>query len=149
MNSKISHTISRKPLLAMIALSAILAAPAAFAQSQQTQEDVEREAVQAQEKMDRAATEQSATGASAQSAESSTAAGEQRQQGWNDVDTDQDGTISKQESSVNAGLSQIFDQADGDQNGQLTQDEYKSFVSKNYGDAQSQQPQQTQPEQER
>ncbi|MEP6908618.1 MAG: EF-hand domain-containing protein, partial [Pseudoxanthomonas sp.] len=51
------------------------------------------------------------------------------------VDADKDGAISKQEASSNAGLSQVFDQADGNADGKLTADEYKAFVSKNYGDA--------------
>ncbi|MFO3707063.1 EF-hand domain-containing protein [Xanthomonas codiaei] len=54
-------------------------------------------------------------------------------QTWASVDTDSDGAISKQEAQVNAGLAQIFDQADGDTDGKLTPDEYKAFVAKQQG----------------
>ena len=58
-------------------------------------------------------------------------------QTWASVDTDSDGAISKQEAQVNAGLAQIFDQADGDANGKLTPDEYKAFVAKQQAGASS------------
>jgi len=58
-------------------------------------------------------------------------------QTWASVDTDSDGAISKQEAQVNAGLAQIFDQADGDANGKLTPDEYKAFVAKQQAGANS------------
>jgi len=75
----------------------------------------------------------------AQSAQSGAA---QPQQGgggqtWASVDTDSDGAISKQEAQVNAGLSQIFDQADGNADGKLTPDEYKAFVAKQQDGANS------------
>lgn len=54
-------------------------------------------------------------------------------QTWASVDTDSDGAISKQEAQVNAGLAQIFDQADGNTDGKLTPDEYKAFVAKQQG----------------
>jgi len=58
-------------------------------------------------------------------------------QTWASVDTDSDGAISKQEAQVNAGLSQIFDQADTDANGKLTPEEYKAFVAKQQSGANS------------
>ena len=66
--------------------------------------------------------------------EQATSAASSGKQGWDDVDMDKDGAISKQEASANAGLSQVFDQADGNADGKLTADEYKAFVSKNYDD---------------
>jgi hypothetical protein len=60
----------------------------------------------------------------------------QAKQGWADVDTNADGNISKEEAAANPGLSQVFDQADANADGSLTPDEYKAFVSKNYGDQQ-------------
>jgi hypothetical protein len=124
---------NRKPLIGLIALSAALAMPMAFAQSEteetappQTEQTTPTEA---------AAPTESATGASVQSAEQDAgAASSDAKQGWDDVDTDKDGAISKQEASSNAGLSQIFDQADADTDGKLTPEEYKAFVSKNYGE---------------
>lgn len=115
---------TRTPLIALAALSAALAMPLAFAQ-----EKTEDAATQTQP------TEQAATGSSTQAPTQSTqSAGAQGQQGWADVDTDGDGSITKQEATANAGLSQVFDQADGDADGKLTADEYKAFVSKNYDD---------------
>lgn len=111
-------TMNRKPLLTMIALGAALAAPA-FAQ--QVQQDPQADAAAAP-----------AAGAQASPAPGASAGG-QGQQGWNDLDTDKDGAISKAESAANPGLSQIFGQADGDGDGKLTQEEYKAFVVKNYG----------------
>ena len=56
-------------------------------------------------------------------------------QGWDDVDTNKDGNISKDEAASNPGLSQVFGQADGNADGSLTKEEYKAFVSKNYGES--------------
>lgn len=118
---------NRKPLIGLIALSAALAMPMAFAQSE-TEEAAPPQAEQS-------TPTESATGASVQSTEQTTgAASSDAKQGWADVDTDKDGAISKQEASSNAGLSQVFDQADADADGKLTAEEYKAFVSKNYGD---------------
>jgi hypothetical protein len=111
-------TMNRKPLLTMIALGAAFAAPA-FAQ--QVQQDPQADAAAA------------APATGAQTPSSAAASGGQGQQGWNDLDTDKDGAISKAESAANPGLSQIFSQADGDADGKLTQEEYKAFVVKNYG----------------
>lgn len=127
---------NRKPLIGVIALTAALAMPLAFAQSP-TEESA---ATQAQSQVDETtqdAATQDATGSAQQSATQSS--GSAGQQGWADLDTDGDGMISKQESAANAGLSQIFDQADGDADGSLTQDEYKSFVEKSYGEPKPQQ----------
>jgi Ni/Co efflux regulator RcnB len=141
---------SRKPLIAMITLSAALAMPMAFAQSDTTDQQAVGQAAQ-QEQIDAAqdaatttdstdATDptmggQSATGAATQSTQQAT--GSAGQQGWEQVDTDGDGSISKQEAGANAGLSQVFDQADADADGMLTTDEYKSFVDQNYGEPSS------------
>jgi hypothetical protein len=130
---------NRKPLIGLIALSAALAMPMAFAQSEteetatpQTEQPAPTEATTPTEA---APPTESATGASVQSTEQDTsAASSGAKQGWADVDTDKDGAISKQEASSNAGLSQVFDQADADTDGKLTPEEYKAFVSKNYGD---------------
>lgn len=124
---------NRKPLIGLIALSAALAMPMAFAQSE-TEEAAPPQASQPTPTEATTPTE-SATGASVQSAEqTNAAASNDAKQGWADVDVDKDGAISKQEASSNAGLSQVFDQADADTDGKLTPEEYKAFVSKNYGD---------------
>lgn len=150
----------RNAFITLIAMAAAAATPLAFAQnsSMTTQDDVQQSAMQQQSQVEaqsrtmdqqRDAASQQATGAATQSAQQSGASSGQGQQGWADVDTDGNGTISKQEATANAGLTQIFDQADADTNGELTPDEYKSFISKNYGGAAGgaagQQPQQAQP----
>jgi hypothetical protein len=111
-------TMNRKPLLTMIALGAAFAAPA-FAQ--QMQQDPQPDPAAA------------APATGAQTPSSAGASNGQGQQGWDDLDTDKDGAISKAESAANPGLSQIFSQADSDGDGKLTQEEYKAFVVKNYG----------------
>ena len=119
---------NRKPLIALVALSAALAMPLAFAQ-----EKTEDAAAQAQTQQSEPTAEQ-ATGSTTQSPTQSTQSATQGKQGWADVDTDGDGAISKQEAATNAGLSQVFDQADANADGSLSADEYKAFVSKNYGE---------------
>jgi hypothetical protein len=60
------------------------------------------------------------------------AAGAQQEQGtsWADLDTDGNGTLSKQEADSHPGLASVFTQADADGDGQLTADEYRAFVEK-------------------
>ena len=108
---------TRKPLIALAALSAALAMPLAFAQ-----EKTEDAAAQAQTQQSEPTAEQ-ATGSTTQSPTQSTQSATQGKQGWADVDTDGDGAISKQEATANAGLSQVFDQADANADGSLSADE--------------------------
>lgn len=110
---------NRTPLIGTAAILAAALALPAFAQDAQGDA-----ATQAQP-----ATSASATG---QPTQSSASGGGQT---WADVDTDSDGAISKQEAQVNAGLSQIFSQADADHNDKLTPDEYKAYVAKQQGGA--------------
>ena len=170
------NTTNRKPLIAMIALSAALAAPLAFAQVDPTATPpTEAASVQAQETdvaaarqaasdvaqdagedsmqappaaaaqaedatgsdvaADAAATgsapsDAAATGAAMQGVQQG--AGTAGQQGWEELDTDRDGSISREEAAGNAGLTQIFDNADTDADGVLTAEEYRSFVNTNY-----------------
>lgn len=119
---------NRKPLIGIFALAAALAVPAAFAQSAQDAQDPQPQRTQQTDP-----TEQ-ATGSTEQEAMRADTASSQRQQGWADLDSNGDGAISREEAAANAGLSEIFSQADADADGSLTQDEYKSFVEKNYGE---------------
>lgn len=133
-----------KPAIALLALSAALAMPAAFAQDataaqQQTptaatsdQSQAADATAQAQPTQEQTQPTDPAVGAATQPAGQADASG--AKQGWDDVDTNKDGNISKDEASANPGLSQVFGQADGNADGSLTKDEYKAFVSKNYGE---------------
>ena len=103
---------ARKPLFGLIALSAALAMPVAFAQeADATAQD---------------ATTQDPTTAAPEAA----AQAESRPLTWADLDVDGNGTLSKQEAGNVQSLAQVFDEADADQDGQLTPDEYKAFVAK-------------------
>lgn len=105
----------RKPLIAALALTAALSAPLAFAQSPAASPTGDAAAP--------------ATSAQPTGAESAATAAPQKKS-WADVDGDKDGNLSKNEASAVPALSQVFDQADADANGQLTPDEYKNYVAK-------------------
>lgn len=125
---------NRKPLIALlVAAGSILSLPAMAQSAAQTN------AAAAQQD---AATAQAAAAQSAQAADQASQAAAQASaqangggQTWASIDTDGNGTISKAESQVNAGLAQVFDQADTDKNGELTADEYKAFVQAQQGAA--------------
>lgn len=123
--------ISRKPLIALVALGAAFAAPLAFAQSEPTTGTQDPAASsQYPTSQDPASSTQDAATQAPPGAQTAPAT-EPKQMTWADVDTDKSGTISKTESSQLASLAQVFDDADGDKNGELTPDEYKAFVAKN------------------
>ncbi|HJR73714.1 MAG TPA: EF-hand domain-containing protein [Luteimonas sp.] len=102
----------------LLALTAALAAPAAFAQSS-------------------TGTPSPTTAADQQTAPPDAAAAPAASQGkaktWADVDSDKDGKISKSESASEPAVGQIFDQADSNKDGSLTTDEYKAYVAKANG----------------
>ena len=101
---------ARKPLFAMIALGAALALPVAFAQDATSATPAPQEP----------------TAAPTQPAP----AAEQKPLTWADLDVDGNGTLSKSEAGGLPSLAQVFDDADSDKDGELTPDEYKSFVAK-------------------
>jgi hypothetical protein len=49
---------------------------------------------------------------------------------WSDVDLDKDGKLTKTEAAAVPSLGKVFDQADGNADGALTTEEYKSYVAK-------------------
>ncbi|PJK15439.1 hypothetical protein CO613_00565 [Lysobacteraceae bacterium NML07-0707] len=49
--------------------------------------------------------------------------------GWEALDKDGNGSLSKAEAASVPSLSQIFEQADGNQDGELDPDEYKAFLN--------------------
>ena len=124
---------NRKPLIALIvAAGSVLAIPAMAQSAQQSAAQAQTQAAQAQ----RAAAQASdaadaASGAAAQASSQAGGGG----QTWASVDTDGDGAISKTEAQVNAGLAQVFDQADSNKDGKLTPDEYKAYVAAQQGAA--------------
>lgn len=126
--------ISRKPLIAVVALGAALAAPLAFAQTQPTTPQDPATTSQdypASSQDPASSTQDDAAAQASPGAQTTAPATEPKQMTWADVDTDKSGTISKNESSQLASLAQVFDDADGDKNGELTPDEYKAFVARN------------------
>ena len=104
---------ARKPLFGLIALSAALAMPVAFAQE-----------------ADATAQDPTTTTQDPTTAPAPTAQPESQPLTWADLDVDGNGTLSKQEASNVQSLAQAFDDADADKNGELTPDEYKAFVAK-------------------
>lgn len=106
---------TRNRLIPLLAMTATLAAPLAFAQSTATPQSAEPTAAP------EAAASQAAPAAQAKT------------KTWADVDSDKDGKISKTESASEPAVGQIFDQADADKDGNLTTDEYKAFVAKSNG----------------
>ena len=116
---------ARTRLAATVALGAALAMPLAFAQSAVTSEVREAQ---------KAAAEAADAARDAQHAahDATTAADPQpasRQLGWNDVDADGNGTISRGESAALPALAAVFDAADADGDGELTADEYRAHAA--------------------
>ena len=103
----------RKPLFGLIALSAALAMPVAFAQE-----------------ADATAQDPTTTTQDPTTAPAPTAQPESQPLTWADLDVDGNGTLSKVEAGNVQSLAQVFDDADADKNGELTPDEYKAFVAK-------------------
>lgn len=50
---------------------------------------------------------------------------------WAEMDKDGNGSLSKDEAAANKSLADIFDQADGDTDGQLSGDEYRNYLAAN------------------
>ena len=111
---------NRKSLIGTFALMATLSAPMAFAQQAQ--------------QADPAAAEQAApTAQQAQPTSTAPTGAAPQKKSWADVDTDQNGSLSKSEASSVPALGQVFDQADANADGALTADEYKAYVAKAQG----------------
>jgi len=124
---------NRKPLIALIvAAGSVLAIPAMAQSAQQSAAQAQTQAAQAQRSAAQASdAADAASGAAAQASSQAGGGG----QTWASVDTDGDGAISKTEAQVNAGLAQVFDQADSNKDGKLTPDEYKAYVAAQQGAA--------------
>src|SRR5690606_17305722 len=98
----------------MIALGAALAMPMAFAQDATTPAPQDPTAP---------------TAPTTDPAQSTAPATGQQPLTWADVDVDGNGTLSKAEAGALPSLAQVFDDADADNDGELTPDEYKTFAA--------------------
>ncbi len=143
---------ARKPLVAMTLLAAAMAIPRGFAQVDPAASpalDPSSQPAQLAEPQDAATvaetppgtepppqSERAATGTDRVD-ESQAATAQSARQGWEEVDADKDGAISKQEAASNAHLSQVFDQADANADGILTADEYRGYVEQNHSEPQT------------
>ncbi|EPK4169390.1 EF-hand domain-containing protein [Stenotrophomonas maltophilia] len=119
---------NRKPLIALIvAAGSVLAIPAMAQSAKQQAAHAQNEAAQAQQSAAQAgqAADQATNAAAAAASAQANGGG----QTWASIDTDGNGTISKTEAQVNAGLAQVFDQADTNKDGELSADEYKAYVA--------------------
>lgn len=105
-----------------------LSAPLAFAQDATTAE----QAPPAEQATEAVPTEATATETTATDAAPEATP---QKKSWADVDGDKSGALSKTEAATVPALQAVFDQADGDADGSLTADEYKSYVAKVQGDA--------------
>lgn len=103
---------ARNSLFSLVALGAALAAPLAFAQSD-----------------DAAAAQQTPPTTEAAPATPTDAA--PKQVSWSDLDADKDGNLTRTEAASVQSLSDVFEQADADTDGTLTPDEYKNYIAKN------------------
>jgi len=123
---------NRKPLIALIvAAGSVLAIPAMAQSAQQSAAQAQNQAAQAQQAAAQAG--QAADTAANSAAQAAQASGGGGGQTWASVDTDGNGTISKTEAQVNAGLAQVFDQVDTNKDGELSPDEYKAYVASQQG----------------
>ena len=104
---------TRQPMIALAALTAALAMPLAFAQTAEPTEGMQEATTEA--------TPSEPTEAAPEASAPLT---------WNDVDTDKDGAISKEESTQLASLAEVFDEADADGDGLLTADEYRTYAAR-------------------
>lgn len=111
-------THSRKPLAALIALGAALAVPMAFAQDATTAPPTDP------------TTGAYPTQSQADPAQSTAPSSAQQPLTWADLDVDGNGTLSRTEAGNLQSLSQVFDDADADSDGELTPDEYKAYVAR-------------------
>ncbi|MBK0024979.1 EF-hand domain-containing protein [Stenotrophomonas sp. S48] len=129
---------NRKPLIALVvAAGSLLTLPAMAQSAQQQAAQAQNQAAQAQQSAAQAgqAADQASNAAAAASAQASGGGGGGGGQTWASIDTDGNGTISKAEAQVNAGLAQVFDQADANKDGELSPDEYKAYVAAQQGAA--------------
>jgi hypothetical protein len=103
-------------LMGLLALSAAIAAPAAFAQDTAPTTDP-------------ATAAQTTAGQPASPAPQSDTAPAKKT--WSDLDIDKDGNLNKTEAASIPTLQAVFDQADTNADGALSGDEYKTYLAMN------------------
>lgn len=132
---------SPKILFSAVAMSmAFATAPAAFAQDAAAQTTpppagnaapaTSASQTQAQGAAAQSAPTAQSQGAASQAGTPAGAAPQAKQVTWADLDTDQNGKLSKAEVAPMPALTQSFEQVDTDKDGQMTPDEYKAFAQK-------------------
>ncbi len=126
---------TRKPLIALLVAAGSVFALPAMAQSTSAQDQAAAAQTQAAQAQQSAAQAGQAADQATHAAGQASAQANGGGQTWASVDTDGNGTINKTEAQVNAGLAQVFDQADANKDGELTADEYKAFVQSQQGAA--------------
>lgn len=107
---------SNKILSLSIALAACMVVPSAFAQ----------DAAKAAENQD--ATAQQASPPVAEQADSSA---ESAKKSWSELDANHNGSLSPSEAAPMESLANVFAEADADADGELTLDEYKTWLAAN------------------
>ena len=126
--------ISRTPRLRthvlMAAIAAALAAPLAFAQSDNASATAQGAAAAQAATPAIPATPATAT-APATPATPAEPAAAAKKVSWSDLDGDKDGKLSKVEAAPLQSLTSVFDKADVDKDGALTPDEYKAYIAAN------------------
>ena len=125
----ISRTSRLRTHVLMAAIAASVAAPLAFAQSDNASATAQAAAAQAATPAT-PATPATAT-APATPATPAEPAAAAKKVSWSDLDGDKDGKLSKVEAAPLQSLTSVFDKADVDKDGALTPDEYKAYIAAN------------------
>ncbi|MEO6226599.1 MAG: EF-hand domain-containing protein [Thermomonas sp.] len=111
---------SNNTFILSLALAACIAAPTAFAQDAQSKSQPPQAAQQMQQEAPPAADSQMAA-----------TADKPAQKSWSELDANSNGSLSSNEAAPMESLAKVFDKADADGNGELTQDEYKAWLAMN------------------
>jgi hypothetical protein len=108
-----SNTIRTRGSATAIALAACLAAPSAFAQDAQSPPQPPQPVQDAPPATD------------------SQAADKPAEKSWSELDADNNGSLSTSEVAAMPSLAKVFVKADADADGELTQDEYRTWLAAN------------------
>lgn len=112
---KSNKTLARSSAIAM-ALAACIAAPSAFAQ----------DAAKTAETQDAMAQQ-----ANPPTTEQASQTAQPAKKSWSELDANNNGSLSASEAAPMESLAKVFPEADADADGELTQDEYKTWLAAN------------------